>query len=40
VKEAAEKIKLEYAEAGLINIQIEFKEMNNTTCIAATGFKA
>ena len=39
VKLAAEKIKKQYLEAGLVDVQLEFKDMDAVTCIAATGYK-
>ena len=36
---AAEKIKREYQEAGLVNVEIRYKDMEPVTCISATGFK-
>lgn len=40
IREAAERIREDYTEAGLINIRIEYSEGSPATCIAATGFKA
>ncbi|HMH20205.1 MAG TPA: class I SAM-dependent methyltransferase [Puia sp.] len=40
VLQAAEKIKSEYASAGLSNISIEYRDVHPVTCISATGFKA
>jgi ubiquinone/menaquinone biosynthesis C-methylase UbiE len=39
VKLAAEKIRQEYLEAGLVNIQIEFNDMNPVSCISAAAYK-
>jgi ubiquinone/menaquinone biosynthesis C-methylase UbiE len=40
IKQAAEKIRQEFTEAGLVNIQLEYKDMDPVTCIAATGYKS
>jgi ubiquinone/menaquinone biosynthesis C-methylase UbiE len=37
--QAADKIQLDYEEAGLADISIAYREMDPVTCIAATGYK-
>jgi ubiquinone/menaquinone biosynthesis C-methylase UbiE len=39
IKQAAERIKQQYLEAGLINIRIEFRDMHPATAIAVTGYR-
>ena len=39
VKQVAEKTKRQYEEAGLKNIEIEFKPMKPVTCIYISGQK-
>lgn len=39
LREAAEQIKQDFHEAGLVNIRLEYKDMDPVTCIAATGYK-
>jgi len=40
VREAAEKIREDYMEAGLTDIHIGYRDLYPVTCISATGFKA
>lgn len=39
VEEVADETKMQYAEAGLTNIEIDFKEMGSVTCIYISGQK-
>ncbi len=39
VKQVADKIKIQYEEVGLINIEIDFKKMSPVTCIYISGQK-
>lgn len=40
IQMAAEKIRQDYLETGLIDTQIQFKDISPVTCISATGYKA
>lgn len=39
IKQAAERIKQQYMEAGLVNVRIEFRDAHSATCFAAIGFR-
>jgi SAM-dependent methyltransferase len=39
LKQAAEKIKSDFVEAGLVQIELDYKDMDPATCVSVVGYK-